>query len=101
MVGVIRTGGPASGNPGAARTCSPCQRVACSTPMLQWHSIGILHWFAFAAFIVLSSAVIAATCSSSTACRLPVIGQWYIYSWAAVLGLLGTLGIIALAIYRQ
>ena len=104
MVGVIRTGQPVSrSNDPLARLLNMLKESVLHTRMLQWHWIGILHWFVYAAFIFLSSAVMAGYVQLfDPMFEIPVVGKWYIYGWAAeVLGLLGTLGIIALAIYRQ
>ncbi|WP_374457032.1 (Fe-S)-binding protein [Nocardioides sp.] len=104
MVGVIRTGQPASRSDApAARLLNMLKESVLHTRMLQWHWIGILHWFVYAAFIFLSSAVMAGYVQLfDPMFEIPVVGKWYIYGWAAeILGLLGTLGIIALAVYRQ
>ncbi|KRE94349.1 Fe-S cluster protein [Nocardioides sp. Soil774] len=104
MVGVIRTGQPVSRTDApAARLLHMLKESVLHTRMLQWHWIGILHWFVYAAFILLSSAVMAGYVQLfDPLFEIPVIGRWYIYGWAAeILGLLGTLGIIALAVYRQ
>lgn len=104
MVGVIRTGQPVTRtDQPVARLLTMLKESVLHTRMLQWHWIGILHWFVYAAFIFLSSAVAAGYVQLfDPMFEIPVVGSWWIYGWAAeILGLLGTLGIIALAIYRQ
>ncbi|MBS4752919.1 4Fe-4S dicluster domain-containing protein [Nocardioides sp. zg-ZUI104] len=104
MLGVIRKGQPApgrTGNPGG-RTLTMLKETFGHTRMLQWTWIGILHWFAFAAFIGLSTAVAAAYVQLfDPEFTIPVIGQLWLYEWAAeLLGLLGTIAIIPLIVYR-
>ncbi|MEQ6902826.1 heterodisulfide reductase-related iron-sulfur binding cluster [Nocardioides sp. YIM 152588] len=104
MLAVIRQGQPAPGrtsNPGA-RTLTMVKETFLHTRMLQWTWVGILHWFAFAAFILLSTAVLAAFPQLiDPEWTWPIIGQWAPYEWGAeLLGLLGTLAIIPLIIYR-
>ncbi|MFI5430024.1 hypothetical protein [Aeromicrobium sp. UC242_57] len=105
MLQVIRTGKPAIGrtdNP-AKRTTNMLIETFGHTRMLQWHWVGILHWFAFAAFIVLSTAVAQAFFQLFKAdFTWPIIGQFFLYEWIGeVLGLLGALAILPLIIYRQ
>ncbi|WP_367919381.1 (Fe-S)-binding protein, partial [Nocardioides ginsengisoli] len=104
MLGVIKRGQPApgrTGNPGG-RTVTMLKETFGHTRMLQWTWVGILHWFAFAAFLFLSTAVAAAFIQLFDAeWTIPIIGKWYGYEWLAEgLGLLGTLGIIPLIVYR-
>ncbi len=104
MVRVIRIGQPASrSDHPAARTVTMLKETVLHTRMLQWTWIGILHWFVYAAFLFLSSAVMAGFVQLfDPYFEIPVFGKWYIYGWSAeFLGLLGTLGIIGLIIYRQ
>src|SRR5687768_5480588 len=62
MLAVIRQGQPAPGRADqpVARLATMLKETVLHTRMLQWTWVGILHWFAFAAFIVLSSAVMQA-----------------------------------------
>ncbi|NHA01413.1 hypothetical protein G5V59_20510 [Nocardioides sp. W3-2-3] len=62
MLGVIRKGQAAPGRTGnpVGRTLTMLKETVGHTRMLQWTWVGILHWFAFAAFIGLSTAVAAA-----------------------------------------
>ena len=104
MLGVVRMGQPAVGrtdNPGR-RTVTMLKETFLHTRMLQWTWVGILHWFAFAAFLVLSTAVAGAFPQLFDAhFVLPIIGHWPLYTWVAeFLGLLGTLAIIPLIVYR-
>ena len=104
MLGVLRVGQPALGrtdNPGR-RLGAMLKETVLHTRMLQWTWIGILHWFAFAAFIMLSTAVGSAYFQLfDPLWTIPIIGRWFGYEWVAEgLGLLGTLGIVPLFVYR-
>lgn len=61
------------------------------------------HWFAYAAFLVLSTAVLQAFFQLFKAdFAWPIIGHWVLYEWVCeILGLLGAIAIIPLSIYRQ
>jgi Fe-S oxidoreductase len=101
---VVRAGQPASRtNDPAARTVNMIKETLGHTRMLQWHWIGVMHWFVFAAFLFLSSAVLSAYFQLFNAhFAIPFIGTTYVYEWTAeLLGLFGTVGIIVLIIYRQ
>ena len=53
MVGVIRSGQPApgrTGNPGG-RAATMLKETFLHTRMLQWHWVGIMHWFVYMAFL--------------------------------------------------
>ncbi|RYE81625.1 MAG: (Fe-S)-binding protein, partial [Myxococcales bacterium] len=104
MLGVIRVGQKANG-----RTDQPVKRgltmlkeTFLHTRMLQWTWVGILHWFAFAAFLILSSAVAQAFVQLFKAdFAWPIIGHWIVFEWVSeFIGLLGSLAIIPLIIYR-
>ena len=104
MLAVIRQGQPAPGradNPGR-RLWVMVKETFGHTRMLQWTWVGALHWFAFAAFIFLSTAVAAAYPQLfDPEFTIPVVGQGWIYEWPAeILGLLGSLAIIPLIVYR-
>lgn len=105
MVAVIRAGGPAPGrtNDPAARTLNMIKETFVHTRMLQWTWVGILHWFAYAAFIVLATAVAQAYFQLfDPEFVWPVIGHFFLYEWIGeFLGLMGSLAIIPLIIYRQ
>ncbi|MCX6399107.1 MAG: (Fe-S)-binding protein [Propionibacteriales bacterium] len=104
MLGVIRRGQPAPGRTGnpVGRTVTMVKETFLHTRMLQWTWVGILHWFAFAAFLFLSTAVAAAFPQLwDPEWTIPIIGKWVVYEWTAeILGLLGTLAIIPLIYYR-
>ncbi|WP_418057665.1 (Fe-S)-binding protein [Pimelobacter simplex] len=104
MLGVIKRGQPAPGRTGnpVGRTLTMVKETFGHTRMLQWTWVGILHWFAFAAFLFLSTAVAAAFIQLFDAeWTIPIIGKWVVYEWVAeLLGLLGTLAIIPLIYYR-
>ena len=101
---VLRAGQPASrANDPAARTINMLKETLGHTRMLQWHWIGIMHWFIFAAFLVLSSAVMSAYFQLfDPKFEIPILGHSIVYQWVCeFLGLFGTVGIIVLIIYRQ
>lgn len=104
MLGVIRKGQAAPGRTGnpVGRTVTMLKETFGHTRMLQWTWVGILHWFAFAAFLFLSTAVGAAYFQLFDAeWTLPVVGELFVYEWLAeLLGLFGALGIIPLIVYR-
>lgn len=105
MVGVLRTGQRSVG-----RTDQPMKRTVNMfvetfghTRMLQRPWIGALHWFVYLAFIILSTAVAQAFFQLFDAEFVwPVIGHFFAYEWIAEgIGLLGSLAIIPLIVYRQ
>ncbi|HLR83914.1 MAG TPA: (Fe-S)-binding protein [Nocardioidaceae bacterium] len=105
ILGVIRIGQTAVGRtdkPGA-RTVTMLKETVLHTRMLQWTWIGIMHWFVFAAFIILSTAVGSAFFQIfDSEFQWPVFGHWYPYEWVSeFIGLLGSIGIIVLVVYRQ
>ncbi|MCO7239966.1 heterodisulfide reductase-related iron-sulfur binding cluster [Aeromicrobium sp. CnD17-E] len=105
MTAVVRAGGPAPGrtNDPAARTVNMLKETFVHTRMLQWTWVGILHWFAYAAFLVLSSAVAQGFVQLfDPEFVWPLIGHFFLYEWISeFIGLLGALAIIPLAVYRQ
>ena len=105
MLGVIRAGQPAPGrtdNP-AGRTTTMLKETFLHTRMLQWHWVGIMHWFVYAAFLFLSTAVLAAYFQLfEPSFAWPLIGHWYPYEWfSELIGLLSTVGIVYLILVRQ
>ncbi len=105
MLGVIRAGQPAPGrsdNP-AGRAATMLKETFLHTRMLQWHWIGVMHWFVYAAFLFLSTAVLAAYFQLFTPdFAWPVVGHWRPFEWfSEVIGLLSTIGIVYLIVYRQ
>ncbi|HWV27668.1 MAG TPA: (Fe-S)-binding protein [Aeromicrobium sp.] len=107
MVAVVRTGkgGQAVGrtNDPATRTVNLLKESFLHTRMLQWTWVGLLHWFAYAAFLFLSTAVAQAYFQLFKAdFAWPIIGKFFLYEWIGeALGLLGALAIIPLIVYRQ
>ena len=105
MLRVIRGGQPAPGrteNPGG-RAVTMLKETFLHTRMLQWHWVGIMHWFVYAAFLFLSTAVLAAYFQLfEPSFAWPLIGHWYPYEWfSELIGLLSTVGIVFLIVYRQ
>ncbi|WP_228941574.1 (Fe-S)-binding protein [Nocardioides sp. Leaf374] len=105
IVATVRIGQPTTG-----RTDQPVQRTLTMvketflhTRMLQWSVVGVMHWFVYLAFIVLGAAVFTAYFQLfDPEFQLPVIGHFFLYEWLGeILGVLGTVGIVYLAIYRQ
>ncbi|CAB4696653.1 MAG: 4Fe-4S dicluster domain-containing protein [Actinobacteria bacterium] len=105
MLAVIRAGQPVAGRTDAPlqRTVTMFKETFLHTRMLQWTWIGIMHWFVYAAFLFLSSAVLTGYFQLfDPEFALPIIGHWYPYEWIAeFLGLLSTIGIVFLIVYRQ
>ena len=104
ILGTVRVGQPASrtDNPGK-RTVTLLKESLLHTRMLQWGFVGAMHWFVYLAFIVLSSAVATGYVQLfKPDFALPILGHFFLFEWVSEgLGLLGTLGIIALIIVRQ
>ena len=104
ILGTVRLGQPASrsDNPGK-RTVTLLKESFLHTRMLQWHWIGAMHWFVYAAFLLLSTAVATGYVQLfKPDFALPIIGHFFLFEWASEgIGLLGTVGIIFLAVYRQ
>ena len=105
MLGVIRSGQPALGrtdNP-TGRALTMLKETFLHTRMLQWHWVGIMHWFVYAAFLLLSTAVLAAYFQLfKPDFAYPIIGHWYPFEWLMeIIGALSTVGIVFLIIYRQ
>ncbi len=105
LPGVLRRGQPALARSDAkgARTVTMLKETVLHTRMLQWTWIGVMHWFVFAAFIFLSTAVLAAYFQLfQPDFAWPIIGHWYPYEWfSELIGLLSTIGIVVLIVYRQ
>ncbi|MBC2931843.1 heterodisulfide reductase-related iron-sulfur binding cluster [Nocardioides sp. zg-1228] len=105
MLGVIRASQPAPGrsdNP-AGRTATMLKETFLHTRMLQWHWVGIMHWFVYMGFLLLSTAVLAAYFQLfKPDFAYPVIGHWYPFEWLMeLIGALSTVGIVFLIVYRQ
>ncbi|TPQ17446.1 4Fe-4S dicluster domain-containing protein [Streptomyces sporangiiformans] len=106
MLRVIRMGQPASpsrtDDPGA-RTVTMLKETVLHTRMLQWTWVGVMHWFVFAAFLFLSTAVLGAYFQLiDPEWAWPIVGHWYPFEWfSEFIGALSTVGIIWLILYRQ
>ncbi|GHH28372.1 heterodisulfide reductase-related iron-sulfur binding cluster [Streptomyces lanatus] len=106
MLRVVRMGGPAS--PGrtdepVARTVTMLKETVLHTRMLQWTWVGVMHWFVFAAFLFLSTAVAGAYVQLfDPTWAWPIVGHWYLFEWfSEFIGALSTVGIVWLIAYRQ
>ena len=104
MLAVIKVGQPAVGrtdNPGK-RLVTMLKETALHTRMLQWTWVGILHWFAFAAFIILSTAVMQGLVQLfDPEFAWPLIGHFFLFEWVEeFIGLLGAVAILPLIAYR-
>lgn len=105
MLGVIRSGQPDTGRTGnpTGRAATMLKETFLHTRMLQWHWVGVMHWFVYAAFLFLSTAVLAAYFQLfEPSFAWPLVGHWYPYEWfSELIGLLSTIGIVYLIVYRQ
>ncbi|GGO74450.1 heterodisulfide reductase-related iron-sulfur binding cluster [Nocardioides deserti] len=105
MVRTLRVGGPAMNRSEQPwrRTWTMVKESLGHTRMLQWTFVGAMHWFVYAGFIVLSGAVATGYFQLfNPDFALPIIGHFFLYEWVSEgLGLLSTVGIVALIIYRQ
>jgi hypothetical protein len=105
MLKVLRTGRPLVGrrdNP-AKRTANMLIETFGHTRMFQKKAVAVAHWFVYAAFVLLSTAVLQGYFQLfDPEFAWPIIGHFYLYEWAAEgLGLLSTIGIIYLIAVRQ
>lgn len=105
MLQVIRVGGTApnrTDNP-VGRTVTMVKETFLHTRMIQNKAVGVMHWFVYAAFLLLSTAVLQAYFQLfDPKFAWPIIGHFFLYEWAAEgLGLLSTIGIIYLIAVRQ
>ena len=105
ILATLRVGGPTTGRtdqPGR-RSWTMVKETLGHTRMLQWHWVGVMHWFVYAGFIVLSGAVLTGYFQLfKPDFALPIIGHFFLYEWVGEgLGLLSTVGIVFLIIYRQ
>ncbi|MFC6341385.1 heterodisulfide reductase-related iron-sulfur binding cluster, partial [Nocardioides hankookensis] len=105
MLAVLRQGQAAPGRSDAkgARTLTMLKETFLHTRMLQWHWVGIMHWFVYLGFIVLSTAVFTGYFQLfDPEFVLPVLGHFFLYEWVCeALGVLSTIGIVFLIVYRQ
>ncbi len=104
-LGVMRVGQPVVGrrDEPLRRTITMFKETFGHTRMLQWTWVGIMHWFVYLAFIVLSAAVASAYVQLfDPEFVIPIVGHWYPVEWLfELLGVLSTVGIVFLIIYRQ
>lgn len=107
MVSVIKVGQPAIGRTDrpAQRTLTMLKETFLHTRMAQgkWTWIGVMHWFVYAGFLLLSAAVLTGYFQLfDPEFALPIIGHFFLYEWASeALGLLSTIGILYLIFVRQ
>ncbi|NPC97059.1 (Fe-S)-binding protein [Nocardioides sp. zg-DK7169] len=105
ILATLRVGGPTTGRTDqpARRSWTMVKETLGHTRMLQWHWVGIMHWFVYAGFIILSGAVLTGYFQLfKPDFALPIIGHFFLYEWISEgLGLLSTVGIVFLIIYRQ
>ncbi|MBZ5735736.1 4Fe-4S dicluster domain-containing protein [Nocardioides sp. TRM66260-LWL] len=105
MLGVIRIGQPATNrtaNP-VGRSVTMVKETFLHTRMFQWRWVGVMHWFVYLAFLILSSAVFTGYFQLfDPEFALPIIGHWFVFEWVCeFIGLLSTIGIVFLIVYRQ
>ena len=96
MLGVIRSGQPAPGRTGnpTGRAVTMLKETFLHTRMLQWHWVGVMHWFVYMGFLLLSTAVLAAYFQLfKPDFAYPVIGHWYPFEW--LMELIGALSTVA------
>jgi ferredoxin len=105
IVKVLRTGRPIIGRRDKPfkRTVNMLIETVGHTRMIQRRWVGIMHWFVYAAFILLSTAVLQSYFQIfKVDFAWPVIGHFYPYEWLSeALGLLSTIGIVYLIAVRQ
>ena len=104
MLGVIRSGQPAPGrtdNP-AGRTRTMLKETFLHTRMLQWHWVGIMHWFVYAGSCSSARRCWRRTSSSSSPTspgrHRPLVPLRVVQR---VIGPLSTVGIVSLIVYRR
>ncbi|MFT4084143.1 MAG: (Fe-S)-binding protein [Nocardioides sp.] len=104
MVGVLRIGSPVSrsDHPGR-RTVTMLKETFGHTRMFQWRWVGVMHWFVYFGFLILSSAVATGFVQLfDPKWQLPIIGHWFVFEWVQEgIGVLSTIGIVYLIVYRQ
>ncbi|GAA4707064.1 heterodisulfide reductase-related iron-sulfur binding cluster [Nocardioides conyzicola] len=105
MLAVLRQGQSVTGRTDQPykRSLTMIKETFLHTRMLQWHWVGIMHWFVYAGFIVLSASVLTGYFQLfSPEFALPIIGHFFLYEWVMEsLGVLSTVGIVFLIVYRQ
>lgn len=105
MLAVIRTGRPLIGrrDQPVQRTVNMLVETFGHTRMFQKRAVAVAHWFVYAAFVLLSTAVLQGFFQLfDPEFAWPLIGHFYPYEWASEgLGLLSTIGIVYLIAVRQ
>ncbi|MEG9227576.1 heterodisulfide reductase-related iron-sulfur binding cluster [Aeromicrobium sp. Sec7.5] len=107
FVRVLKAGQPVIGrrDQPVKRTLTMFKETFLHTRMTQgqFTVVGVMHWFVYAAFLVLSTAVLQAYFQlADPEFAWPIIGHFFLYEWIAEgLGLLSTIGIIYLIAVRQ
>ncbi|MEX0428208.1 heterodisulfide reductase-related iron-sulfur binding cluster [Nocardioides sp. DS6] len=104
MVGVLRIGQPASrADAPGKRTLTMLKETFLHTRMFQWRWVGVMHWFVYFGFLILSTAVLQGIFQLfDPSFALPLIGRWFVYEWVCeAIGVLSTIGIVFLIVYRQ
>ncbi len=105
MLSVIRLGQPTVGRTDhpVARSWTMVKETFGHTRMFQWRWVGIMHWFVYFGFLILSSAVATGFVQLfQPQWQLPIIGHWFVFEWVCeFIGALSTVGIVVLIIYRQ
>jgi Fe-S oxidoreductase len=104
MLKVIRQGQPAMGRADrpVARGLNLLKETFLHTRMFQIWWVGALHWFAYMAFLVLSTAVMQGFFQLfKPDFAWPIIGHFFLFEWVSeFIGLLGALAILPLVAYR-
>ncbi|RJS47818.1 (Fe-S)-binding protein [Nocardioides cavernaquae] len=104
MLKVLKVGQSASGRTDrpVARGLNMLKETFLHTRMLQIWWVGALHWFAYMAFLILSTAVMQGFFQLfKPDFAWPIIGHFFLFEWVSeFIGLLGALAIIPLVIYR-
>ncbi|MCW2830503.1 MAG: Fe-S cluster protein, partial [Aeromicrobium sp.] len=105
MLKVIRTGQPLVGRRDRPlkRTVNMFVETFGHTRMIQKPWVGVMHWFVYAAFILLATAVAQGYVQLfDPEFAWPLVGHFYPFEWVSeALGLLSTIGIIYLIAVRQ
>ncbi|WGL52302.1 (Fe-S)-binding protein [Nocardioides sp. BP30] len=105
MLGVLRVGQPAIGRTDhpASRWATMLKETFGHTRMFQWRWVGVMHWFVYFGFLILATAVATGFVQLfDPKWQIPIIGHWFVYEWICEgIGVLSTVGIIFLIVYRQ
>jgi Fe-S oxidoreductase len=103
IIGVMKVGQPASrsDNP-TGRTVTMLKESLGHTRMLQWHWVGIGHWFVFVGFGLLFFTLLTAFGQLFDAhFALPLIGHFFLWEWVSELfTVVMVVAIVAFIVYR-